>query len=175
MFHGVKETSPACQKAPTRLLARSCAVLPIYGCFYPGPRLGHHCTITQLPPLFRSLDHQVPVQTASRGELRGDVQVKGNLQHNGAPRDFHERWEKADDPSKNGKLRHPADINKPMREEAQLKVTEVQDTYANDHNIVFVPAIFSTSGRIDVEVLRLLFYDGHRESEVFFRLTGQLN
>ena len=88
----------------------------------------HDWVITQLQPLLRSLDrgHQVrdpPVQTASRGELRGDVQVKGNLQHNGAPRDFHERWEKADEPSKNGKLRQPADINKPLREDAQLKVT----------------------------------------------------
>ena len=127
----------------------------------------HDWVITQLQPLFRSLDrgHQVrdpPVQTASRGELRGDVQVKGNLQHNGAPRDFHERWGRADD---------PADINKPLREDAQLKVTEYQDTYANEHNIFFLPATFSTSGRIEVEVLRLLFYDGHRESEVFFRLT----
>ena len=29
-------------------------------------------------------------------------------------------------------------------------------------------------GRIDAEFLRLLFYHAHRESEEFFRLTGQL-
>ena len=38
----------------------------------------------------------------------------------------------------------------------------------------FVPAVCSTSGRIDAEFLRLLFYHAHRESEEFFRLTGQL-
>ena len=37
-----------------------------------------------------------------------------------------------------------------------------------------MPAAFSTSGRIDAEFLRLLFYQAHRESEEFFRLTGQL-
>ena len=37
-----------------------------------------------------------------------------------------------------------------------------------------MPAAFSTSGRIDAEFLRLLFYHAHRESEEFFKLTGQL-
>ena len=37
-----------------------------------------------------------------------------------------------------------------------------------------MPAAFSTSGRIDAEFLRLLFYHAHRESEEFFRLTGEL-
>jgi hypothetical protein len=41
--------------------------------------------------------------------------------------------------------RHPADINTPLREAGQEKVTGYQDTYANDHNISFMPAIFSTS------------------------------
>ena len=45
---------------------------------------------------------------------------------------------------------------------------------ANDHRISFMPAAFSTSGRIGAEFLRLLFYHAHRESEEFFRLTGQL-
>jgi hypothetical protein len=46
--------------------------------------------------------------------------------------------------------------------------------YTNNHSISFLPAIFSTSGRIDTEFLRLLFHHAHRESEEFFRLTGQL-
>ena len=41
--------------------------------------------------------------------------------------------------------------------------------YANDQRISFLPAIFSTSGRIDAEFLRLLFYHTHRESEDFFK------
>ena len=38
----------------------------------------------------------------------------------------------------------------------------------------FVPAVCSTSGRIDAEFLRLLFYNAHRESEEFFKLAGRL-
>jgi len=71
-------------------------------------------------------------------------------------------------------LRHPADIDKPLREAAKEKAKKYQHTYANNHNISFLPAIFNTSGRIDAEFLRLLFYHAHRESEEFFRLTGQL-
>ena len=37
-----------------------------------------------------------------------------------------------------------------------------------------MPAIASTTGRLDAEFLRLLFWHAHRESEEFFRLTGQL-
>ena len=77
-------------------------------------------------------------------------------------------------PSKTGQLRHPADINKPLREAAKEKANKYQHTYANNHSISFLPAIFSTSGRTDAEFLRLLFYHAHRESEEFFRLTGQL-
>jgi hypothetical protein len=109
------------------------------------------------------------------------VQIKGYLQHNGAPRDLvfdlsitHERWGAVGDPSKTGQLRHPADINKPLREAAKEKANKYQHTYANNHNISFLPAIFSTSGRIDAKFLRLLFYHSHRESKEFFRLTCQL-
>ena len=82
----------------------------------------------------------------------------------------------ADDPSKTGqpRLRHPADINKPLRVAAKEKVNKYQHTYANNHSISFLPAIFSITGRTDAEFLRLLFYHAHRESEEFFRLTGQL-
>ena len=72
------------------------------------------------------------------------------------------------------KLRHPADINKPLRDAAREKVAKYQSDYANDQRITFMPAAFTTSGRIDAEFLRLLFYHAHRESEEFFRLTGQL-
>jgi hypothetical protein len=42
-------------------------------------------------------------------------------------------------------------------------------------SLPFLPAICSTSGRIDTEFLSLLFYQAHRESEEFFRLTGRPN
>jgi len=85
------------------------------------------------------LDHQVRIQTAvtaSKGQQRGDVQIKDY--HNGAPRDLvfdlsitHERWgAPQDDPSKAGQLRHPADINKPLREAAKEKTNKYQHTFA---------------------------------------------
>ena len=47
--------------------------------------------MTQLKPLLRSLGHDVRVQTAvtaSRGQQRGDVQIKGYLKHNGVEQDL---------------------------------------------------------------------------------------
>ena len=55
----------------------------------------------------------------------------------------------------------------PLQEPANEKIAKYQSNYANDHHISFV-------GRIDAEFLSLLFYHAHRESEEFFRLTGQL-
>ena len=114
--------------------------------------------------------------TASRGkQKRGDVQIREFQHHNGAPRDLvfdltitHERWGETDDPSKMSKLRHPANINKPLQEAARGKTAKYQSDYANDHRISFMPAVFSTSGRIDAEFLHLIFYHAHRESEEFF-------
>ena len=46
-----------------------------------------------------------------------------------------------------------------------------QSDYANDHRITFLPAAFTTLGRIDAEFLRLLFYHAHRESAEFLTTT----
>ena len=80
----------------------------------------------------------------------------------------------SDEPSKNGKLCYPNDINRTVKEAVQKKIKKYQATYANDHSISFMPAIASTTCRLDAEFLRLLFWHGHRESEEFFRLTGKL-
>jgi hypothetical protein len=62
-------------------------------------------------------------------------------------------WDPQDDPSKTGQLRHPADISKPLREAAKEKANKYQHTYADNHSIPFLPAIFSTSGRKSVIVI----------------------
>ena len=144
----------------------------------------HDWAITQLQPLFRSLGHAVRVQTAvtaSKGNQRGDVEINDYLRHNGVDRtlvfDFsmaHDRWGATDEPSKNGQLCYPYDLNRTVWEAAQKKVKKYRGTYANDHGISFLPAIASTTGRLDAEFLRLLFWHAHRESEEFSRLTGQL-
>ena len=73
-----------------------------------------------------------------------------------------------------GKLRHPTNINKPLQEAAREKNAKYLSVDADNRYISFLPAVFSTSGRIDAEFLCLLFYHAHRESEEFFILTGQL-
>ena len=65
-----------------------------------------------------------------------------------------------------GKLRSPADLDKPLRDAAREKVAKYQSDYANDQRITFMPAAFSTSGRIDAEFLRLI--DGWGESRETF-------
>ena len=79
------------------------------------------------------------------------MQIREFLHHNGAPRDLvfdltitHERWGDTDDPYKMHKLRHPADINKPLRDAAREKVAKYQSDYANDQRITFMPAAFTT-------------------------------
>ncbi len=62
-------------------------MLSIYGCF----TKAHDWAITLLQPLFRSRGHQVREQTAvtaSKGNQRGDVHIKGYLKHNGVERDL---------------------------------------------------------------------------------------
>ena len=75
----------------------------------------------------------------------------------------HERCGASDKPSENGHLCYPDDINRPLREAAQKRVLKYQNAYANDHNITCMPAIASTTGRLDAEFLRLLFWHAHRE------------
>ena len=112
---------------------------------------------------------------------RGDVQIREFLHHNGAPRDLvfdltltHDRFGDTVDPNKMHKLRHPADINKPLQQAAKEKS---QNTSRITRMITALPSCpqpSACSGLIDAEFLRLLFYHAHRESEEFFRLTGQL-
>ena len=58
--------------------------------------------------------------TASKGNQRGDVQIQGYLKHNGVERHLvydpsvtHECWGATDEPSQNGQLCYPDDINLP--------------------------------------------------------------
>jgi len=106
---------------------------------------------------------------------------KGYLKHNGVERDLvfdlsvtHERWEALDEPSKHAHLCYPDDLIRPLREAARKTVLQYQSTHASNHSITLMPAISSTAGRLDAELLRLLFWHAHREGEEIFRLTGQL-
>jgi hypothetical protein len=52
-----------------------------------------------------------------------------------------------------------------MHVAAQRKTNACKQTYADNQNISFLPAIMSTSNHMHSEFLRLLFLQGHRETE----------
>ena len=59
-----------------------------------------------------------------------------------------------------------------MRVAAQRKTNAYKQTYADNQNISFLPAIVSTSTRMHGEFLRLLFLLAHRETEAHFTAAG---
>jgi hypothetical protein len=72
----------------------------------------------------------------------------------------------------NGSLSHPQELDGPMRVAAQRKTNAYKQTYANNQNISFLPAIMRTSNRMHGEFLRLLFLQAHRETEAHFTAAG---
>jgi hypothetical protein len=59
-----------------------------------------------------------------------------------------------------------------MRVAAQRKTNAYRQTYTDNQNIYFLPAIMSTSNRMHGEFLRLLFLQAHRETEAYFTAAG---
>jgi len=72
----------------------------------------------------------------------------------------------------NGSPSHPQDLDGPMRVAAQRKTNACKQTYADNQNIYFLPAIISTSNRMHGEFLGLLFLQAHRETEAHFTARG---
>ncbi len=86
----------------------------------------------------------------------------------------HERRGSSSDPSLNGHLHYPHDVDRPLNETAADKIREYRADYNNrpSNAIAFMPAIPSTSGRLHSEIVRLLFLQAHRETDRFFAASG---
>jgi hypothetical protein len=86
----------------------------------------------------------------------------------------HERWGSSSDPSLNGHLHYPNDLDDPLTEVAVDKIRQYRAHYNNrpSNTISFMPAIARTSGRIHCEFVRLLFLQAHRETDRFFAASG---
>jgi len=71
----------------------------------------------------------------------------------------HERWVNSSNPSLNGHLHYPDDIDRTLNETADDKILQFRANYNNrpSHAISFMPAIASTTGRLHCEFVRLLF------------------
>ena len=65
----------------------------------------------------------------------------------------HERWESRSNPSLNGHLHYPSDIDRTLNETSTEQVLQYRADYINrpSHSIDFIPTIPSTSGRLHNE------------------------
>jgi hypothetical protein len=86
----------------------------------------------------------------------------------------HERWGRSSDPSINGHLHYPNDVDRSLNETATDKIRKYRADYNNNppNDISFMSVIASTSGRIHSEFVRLLFLQDHRETDRFFAASG---
>jgi hypothetical protein len=86
----------------------------------------------------------------------------------------HERWVSSTDPTLNGNLHYPNDLDKPLNETTVDKIRKYFTDYNQDppNTISFMPAIVSTSGRLHSEFVRILFLQVHGETERFFAASG---
>jgi hypothetical protein len=86
----------------------------------------------------------------------------------------HDRFGSSSDPSLNGNLHYPHNIDRSLIEADDDKIRKYRADYNNNppHSVAFMSAIASTSGRLHSEFVRLLFLQSHRETDRFFAGSG---
>ena len=82
----------------------------------------------------------------------------------------HDRVGSSVDPTLNGHLRYPNNLDRSLNEATNDKVRKYRADYNNNPPSVisFMTAISSTSGRLHCEFIRLLFLQSYRETDLFF-------
>ena len=86
----------------------------------------------------------------------------------------HHRWATISNPSINGHLHYPVDIDRTLNETTTDKILQYRDDYNNrpSHTISFIPTIVSTAGRLHCEFVLLLYLQSHRETDRFLADSG---
>ncbi len=86
----------------------------------------------------------------------------------------HDRVGSSSDPTCNGHLKYPNNLDQSLKNTAADKIRKYRADYNNrsPSTVSFMPAIASTSGRLHSEFVRLLFLQGHRETDRFFAASG---
>ena len=119
--------------------------------------------------------------TRIRGQRCGDIELVGYLTNVSGPvslmldlRIVHDRWSSSSDPSINGHLHYPNDIDRSLHETVSDKIRKYRADYDNNppNSISFIPAIASMSGRLHSEFVCLLFLQVHWETDLFFATSG---
>ena len=111
----------------------------------------------------------------SRGRRCGDIELAAYSSSAAGPvplvldlRIADERWRSSSNPSLNGHLHYPTNIDRTLNEDAPDKILQYRADCNNlpSHSISFMPVISSTSGRLHGEFVHL-FLQAHRETERF--------
>ncbi len=86
----------------------------------------------------------------------------------------HTRFVSSSDPSLNGNLHYPNNIDGSLNDDDDDKIRKYLVDYNNNppNTVSFMPAIACTSGRLHSEFVRLLFLQDHRETDRFFSSSG---
>ena len=86
----------------------------------------------------------------------------------------HERFGSSSDPSINGHLHYPNDLDGSLNETATDKIRQYHTDYNNrpSNVISLMPTSTSSSGRLHSEFVRLLFLQAHWETDRFFAASG---
>jgi hypothetical protein len=117
----------------------------------------------------------------SRGQRCGDIELSAYLSNAAGPVPLvldigiaHERFGSSSDPSINGHLHYPNNLDRQLNEAASDKIRAYRADYSNRpyNAISFMPAIASTSRRLHCEFVCLLFLQAHRETARFFAVSG---
>ncbi len=141
--------------------------------------------VDQLPYLFHTT-HKVKTQQVVkiRGQYCGDIELVGYLTDVGDPvslvldlRVVHDRVDSSANPPLNGHLRYPNNLDQSLNDTSTDKLRK----YRTDYNfnpsrgVGFMSDIPSTSGRLHNEFIRILFSQVHRETDLFFAVSGVLS
>jgi hypothetical protein len=147
-----------------------------------GAKKAHDWAVEQLADLFRTT-HKVKTQqhvTKSRCRHGGDIELAAYLANAAGPVPFvldlriaHDRFGSSSDPSLIGHLHYPNDIDKSLNEAAADKIRKYRADYNNNPPtaVSSMPAVASTFGRLHSEFVRLLFLQGHRETDRFLEVS----
>ena len=151
-----------------------------------GSKKTHDWSVEQLPDLFHTT-HRVKTQEVarSRGQRCGDIELAVYLTNAAGPVPLvldllitHEKFGSRSDPSINGHLHYPHDLDRSLNEDATDKIRQYRTDYNNrpSHAISFMPAIDSTSGCLHSEFVLLPFcyriIGKPRETDRFLAASG---
>ncbi len=111
-----------------------------------------------------------------RGQRCGYIELTGYLTNSTGPvplvqdlRNVHDRLGSSFDPSLNGHVYYPNDVDRPLNETTTDTIRAYHTDYNNrPSNIISLSSIPSTSGHLHNEFVDLLILQTHRETDRFF-------